>query len=281
MKSYLTQSYSKSLCIFCKSWMVTATSDFRTNYHTAACHVGHTNSTSTATNTSDTISTNNSTVVSPAAYNIAASLVNSNALNVSAPSLPAATGAVVEECLRENSILFLLLMLGTVWAGLTLFNFTKTWVGVVLSSYLSSLWCGTTMWAGLTLFSFTKAWVGVALSSYLSSLWCGTTMWAGLTLFNFTETWVGVALSSLFSSRCRGTLTAAEETESNYVCGSILIFPSYHRRFKGHVEGKKFRDHSKSRKWLLMYCPNVNHSPFRIHRLGLFYTGAFLNIFAV
>jgi sodium borate transporter 11 len=30
------------------------------------------------------------------------------------------------ECLRENSLLFLLLMLGTVWTGITLFNFTKT-----------------------------------------------------------------------------------------------------------------------------------------------------------
>ncbi|XP_060564517.1 solute carrier family 4 member 11-like [Ruditapes philippinarum] len=29
-------------------------------------------------------------------------------------------------CLKENSILFLLLMLGTVWFGITLFNFTKT-----------------------------------------------------------------------------------------------------------------------------------------------------------
>lgn len=29
-------------------------------------------------------------------------------------------------CLRQNSLLYLLLMLGTVWLGLSLYNFTKT-----------------------------------------------------------------------------------------------------------------------------------------------------------
>ncbi|XP_052090408.1 solute carrier family 4 member 11-like isoform X1 [Mytilus californianus] len=33
---------------------------------------------------------------------------------------------MIQECLKENSILFLLLMLGTVWLGITLYNFTKT-----------------------------------------------------------------------------------------------------------------------------------------------------------
>lgn len=32
----------------------------------------------------------------------------------------------IGECLRENSLLYLLLMLGTVWLGLSLYNFTKT-----------------------------------------------------------------------------------------------------------------------------------------------------------
>ena len=31
-----------------------------------------------------------------------------------------------DQCLRESSLLFLLLMLGTVWLGLSLYNFTKT-----------------------------------------------------------------------------------------------------------------------------------------------------------
>lgn len=32
------------------------------------------------------------------------------------------------DCRRENSLLYLLLMLGTVWLGLSLYNFTKTYV---------------------------------------------------------------------------------------------------------------------------------------------------------
>lgn len=35
--------------------------------------------------------------------------------------------AVGEGCLRQNSLLYLLLMLGTVWLGLSLYNFTKTY----------------------------------------------------------------------------------------------------------------------------------------------------------
>jgi len=34
--------------------------------------------------------------------------------------------AASTECRRESSLLFLLLVLGTVWLGLSLYNFTKT-----------------------------------------------------------------------------------------------------------------------------------------------------------
>ena len=37
-----------------------------------------------------------------------------------------------DACLRESSLLFLLLMLGTVWLGLSLYNFTKTSVDTLL-----------------------------------------------------------------------------------------------------------------------------------------------------
>ena len=36
--------------------------------------------------------------------------------------------ALMNECLRETSLLYLLLMLGTAWLGLSLYNFTKTYV---------------------------------------------------------------------------------------------------------------------------------------------------------
>ena len=35
-------------------------------------------------------------------------------------------GKISYECLRESSLLFLLLTMGTAWLGLGLFNFTKT-----------------------------------------------------------------------------------------------------------------------------------------------------------
>jgi len=37
-----------------------------------------------------------------------------------------ATDGVMGECMRETSLLYLLLMLGTAWLGLSLYNFTKT-----------------------------------------------------------------------------------------------------------------------------------------------------------
>jgi len=42
-----------------------------------------------------------------------------------------------DDCLRESSLLFLLLMLGTVWLGLSLYNFTKTSVLSYLLTYLN------------------------------------------------------------------------------------------------------------------------------------------------
>jgi len=37
---------------------------------------------------------------------------------------------VMRDCLRETSLLYLLLTLGTAWLGLSLYNFTKTYVSV-------------------------------------------------------------------------------------------------------------------------------------------------------
>ena len=36
--------------------------------------------------------------------------------------------SIVEQCLRENSVLHLFLALGTVWMALYIYNFTKTCV---------------------------------------------------------------------------------------------------------------------------------------------------------
>ena len=47
-----------------------------------------------------------------------------NATNVT--TLSSIIASPVHTCLKENSILFLLLMLGTVWVGITMYNFTQT-----------------------------------------------------------------------------------------------------------------------------------------------------------
>ena len=43
-------------------------------------------------------------------------------------STSASSDALVGPCLRETSLLYLLLTLGTAWLGLSLYNFTKTYV---------------------------------------------------------------------------------------------------------------------------------------------------------
>ncbi|XP_048760517.2 solute carrier family 4 member 11-like isoform X3 [Ostrea edulis] len=92
--------------------------DFNKNYHTDSCQgVTHSNS----SNQNASLLTNTSlTTVSTVTTTSPVNLTNSSTV-VAPPG-----GGMLEECLRENSILFLLLMLGTVWLGITLFNFTKT-----------------------------------------------------------------------------------------------------------------------------------------------------------
>ncbi|XP_069127298.1 solute carrier family 4 member 11-like isoform X1 [Argopecten irradians] len=86
--------------------------DFNKNYHTPACEGG-----SHPAVQSDAMS-NGSVANLTNTFTTLISVTNDSAVPTHV------TG--VGECLRENSILFLLLMLGTVWTGLTLYNFTKT-----------------------------------------------------------------------------------------------------------------------------------------------------------
>nr|XP_022313416.1 sodium bicarbonate transporter-like protein 11 isoform X2 [Crassostrea virginica] len=97
--------------------------DFNKNYNTDACHgVNYSNS----TNQNASLPTNSSltTVSAMTTVGMTTTVSMVNATNSSVVGVSAGGG--VAECLRENSILFLLLMLGTVWLGITLFNFTKT-----------------------------------------------------------------------------------------------------------------------------------------------------------
>ncbi|KAL8612683.1 hypothetical protein ACOMHN_025334 [Nucella lapillus] len=109
--------------------------NFNTNYNTAACSASATNS-----NNSSHLSANNLTITpttTSATTTVSTSLLTTLITNLTSNNsgLNGGVGGRVvvgegggEEggCLRENSVLFLLLMLGTVWVGITLFNFTKT-----------------------------------------------------------------------------------------------------------------------------------------------------------
>ena len=86
--------------------------DFNKNYHTPACDEPSNYSAAVELTTAAT-----TTVASTAE-----SVLNSTA------DLLHDDHDYVYECLRENSLLFLLLVLGTAWLGLSLFNFTKTYV---------------------------------------------------------------------------------------------------------------------------------------------------------
>ncbi|XP_069180429.1 solute carrier family 4 member 11 isoform X2 [Procambarus clarkii] len=100
---------------FCNDAFSAVGKNFDANYYSPACQ-GVTNSTNY---TSYTIST-------PSAYTV---LGNYSDI-YSTPSIPGegnVTLTLVQDvCTRENSILYLLLMFGTLWLGVMLYNFNKT-----------------------------------------------------------------------------------------------------------------------------------------------------------
>ncbi|XP_070195670.1 solute carrier family 4 member 11-like isoform X2 [Littorina saxatilis] len=94
--------------------------NFNTNYHTEACH------TSAAGNASSNITANTTTTTTTILTTAVQTLMSNFSSTVAGGGGVEGEEGVVSRCLRENSMLFLLLMLGTVWVGITLFNFTKT-----------------------------------------------------------------------------------------------------------------------------------------------------------
>ncbi|XP_074642567.1 solute carrier family 4 member 11-like isoform X2 [Tubulanus polymorphus] len=62
----------------------------------------------------------------PVCYASSAAVNSSQAINVSALTSNNVSSVVDDVCKRENSLLFLILLCGTFWLGVTLYNFTKT-----------------------------------------------------------------------------------------------------------------------------------------------------------
>ncbi|CAL1530346.1 unnamed protein product [Lymnaea stagnalis] len=88
--------------------------DFSTNYHAKACYSG--------SNTTNPLNAS----VSSGLFTTAHSYLVLNETGNGTDGTSAPPGQLDNPCMRESSLLFLLLMLTTVWLGLTLFNFTKT-----------------------------------------------------------------------------------------------------------------------------------------------------------
>ena len=93
--------------------------DFQHNYNHEGCQIQDSPLT-----TPSLLTVNLSTVAQT--VTTAATTVSNVNLTTEAMNNSMTTIETVKLCLRENSLLFLLLTLGTLWLGLTLFNFTKT-----------------------------------------------------------------------------------------------------------------------------------------------------------
>jgi len=99
--------------------------DFNVNYHSCS----HTSSTSSSSSSPAAAAAAAAAAVNvSSAVTTTAAVVVTSAVGGGATSTLAGGRGVSAECHRESSLLFLLLVLGTVWLGLSLYNFTKTLV---------------------------------------------------------------------------------------------------------------------------------------------------------
>lgn len=101
--------------------------DFHANYHSSGCSQTSSTSSSSAAaaavNMTSAMTTTAASAVTSAVSDGTTSVVDSRGGGVCGV-VSVLAGST--ECRRESSLLFLLLVLGTVWLGLSLYNFTKT-----------------------------------------------------------------------------------------------------------------------------------------------------------
>lgn len=96
-------------------------SDFRSNYYSPACY--RSNDTTDEDATSEFHGARNGSVDNESAIAMEKVVSSYYELDSNMSASGVENGG---ECLRQNSLLYLLLMLGTVWLSLSLYNFTKT-----------------------------------------------------------------------------------------------------------------------------------------------------------
>ena len=109
--------------------------DFRVNYHSPGCSQTSSAS-SAAANMTSAMTTTAAMLVTSAVGNGTTAVVGGRGGGVRGvvSALAGDTGST--ECRRESSLLFLLLVLGTVWLGLSLYNFTKTSVNLPILRFV-------------------------------------------------------------------------------------------------------------------------------------------------
>lgn len=103
---------------FCNDAFNDVRKNFKSNYYSPACQGG--------LNSTDSL--NQTSSLNATAYSVLGNHSDAYTPTVSGPYHdPNATLTLVDEvCKRENSILYLLLMFGTLWLGVMLYNFNKT-----------------------------------------------------------------------------------------------------------------------------------------------------------
>ena len=101
--------------------------EFDQHYHAVECTGSTLEQATTLAATSTTPSILTTAITSDNYSNINTSPTFTLISNTTADILLAST----KECHRDSSILYLLLMLGTLWIGVTLYNFTKRWVDFI------------------------------------------------------------------------------------------------------------------------------------------------------
>ena len=95
--------------------------DFQVNYHSPGCSQTSSASSAAAVNMTSAMTTTAAMLVTSVVGDGTTSVVDDRGADVCGVAMAAST-----QCRRESSLLFLLLVLGTVWLGLSLYNFTKT-----------------------------------------------------------------------------------------------------------------------------------------------------------
>ena len=96
--------------------------DFHVNYHSPGC-----SQTSSASSAAAAVNMTSAMTTTPAML-VTSAVGEGTTLVVGGRGVCGVVSALAgsTECRRESSLLFLLLVLGTVWLGLSLYNFTKT-----------------------------------------------------------------------------------------------------------------------------------------------------------